>query len=147
MSTKTMLTPDVMVDDLRLRFLRIAHTLRREERDLPLTEAQCAVLRWLMLEPLRVSDLARAESVSLPTMTQMVGRMIDIGLVQRESPAGSYNNFLTITDAGRCMVKAVAATRNKSLKQRLALLDEGELRALADIIPVLDKMYDRTPWR
>lgn len=138
---------DVLTHELRLRLLRVAQALRREERHFPVSTAQRVVLRWLMLEPLRVSDLARAEQVSLPTMTEMVQRMVQTGWIEREGPSGKYNNFLHITPKGREIVQQAAKFQNANLRRRLDLLDADELAQLPALLPILDKLFVREPWR
>ena len=54
----------------------------------------------LIAEAMRVSDLARNEGVTLPTMTQIVGRMEAAGWVSRAAPSGTYNNLIRITPEG-----------------------------------------------
>lgn len=137
----------MLANELRPRLARLSQALRREAANSPLTTAQTAVLGLLMLgRPLRVSDLARAEGVTMPTMTQVIKRMVDANLVTRAAPAGTYNNFVQIEDLGRKIAEEVAATRNASLEERLARLPSEDYQKLFDVIPLLDLMFEREPW-
>lgn len=137
-----------LADQLRLRLLRVARALRREAKALPVSSAQSSILSFLLLgEPMRVTDLAKAEGVAVPTMTQLVQRMVEAGWIVRDAPAGTYNNFVNITEAGRDVAAQVAAARNRTLVDRLQGLSEEECALLGQMLPLIDKMYGRMPWR
>ncbi len=136
-----------LANELRPRLARLSQALRREAANSRLTTAQTAVLGLLMLgRPLRVSDLARAEGVTMPTMTQLIKRMVDANLVTRAAPVGTYNNLVQIADLGRKVAEEVAATRNAALEERLARLPPEAYQTLFDAIPLIDLMFEREPW-
>jgi DNA-binding MarR family transcriptional regulator len=137
----------VLANELRPRFARLSQALRREAANSALTTTQTAVLGLLMLgRPLRISDLARAEGVTMPTMTQVIKRMVDAKLVTRAAPAGTYNNLVQIADLGRKLAEEVAATRNAALEERLGRLSPEDYQTLFDAIPLIDLMFEREPW-
>lgn len=134
--------------ELKHRFYRIAQALRRESASSPLTTAQSAVLSLLLQgTSLRVSDLAKAEAVALPTMSQVINRMVDAGWVSRASPRGTYNNMVAITRKGRSVAARVAKKRDMELLKRLTTLSPKECEVLEKAIAVIDKIYDREPWK
>lgn len=135
-----------LANQLRPRLFRISQALRREAATSPLTPAQMAVLNLLLLKPLRVSDLARAEAVTLPTMTQIVKRMTEAGWVTRQPRAGTSRGLLEITEEGRMRADEVAARRNADLVARLARIPATEYDKLFDIVPLLDEMFEIEPW-
>jgi DNA-binding MarR family transcriptional regulator len=136
-----------LVDELRPRLLRISQALRRETKLLPITRAQTAVLNLLIMgKPMRLSDLARAEAVTLPTMTQVINRMESAGWVTRMSRPGTYNNLIDITDDGRQVAAQSVHMRNEALLKRLRQLSPEECESLRSLLPIIDKMFAREPW-
>jgi DNA-binding MarR family transcriptional regulator len=136
-----------LVNQLRPRLLRISQALRRETKLLPITRTQSAVLNLLLLgKPMRLSDLARAEAVTLPTMTQVINRMEASGWVTRMSRPGTYNNLIDITDTGREVAVQASEFRNAALAKRLKQLSDEESQLLWKVLPVIDKMFAKEPW-
>lgn len=128
--------------------MRISVAMRREMRTAPVTDAQSAVMSALLIgEAVRVSDLARNEGVTLPTMTQIIGRMETAGLVFRAAPSGSYNNLIRITPKGAELAQQLARQRNEALAVRMTSLDCEELNLLQKVVPIFDKMFKKEPWR
>lgn len=136
-----------IADELRPRLMRVSVAMRREMRSAPVTVAQSAVMSALLVaQAMRVSDLARNEGVTLPTMTQIVGRMETAGLVSRAAPSGSYNNLIRITPKGAELAQQLARQRNEALAERMAYLNCDELNLLQKVVPILDKMFKQEPW-
>jgi DNA-binding MarR family transcriptional regulator len=136
-----------LLDQLRPRLLRISQALRREMKHLPITRTQSAVLSALTLgKPMRLSDLARAEAVTLPTMNQVINRMILSGWVVRVTPPGSSNTLIEITDEGRRVAAEAAEIRNATLGKRLRQLTPEEAESLWQFLPLIDKMFSKEPW-
>jgi len=137
----------MLADELRPRLMRIVVALRREMRSADVPPAQSAVLSALLIRgPMRVSDLARNEGVRLPTMTQIIGRMVDARLVARTAPMGSYNNMIQITEEGRSVAANLAAQRTAALGKRMERLTQQELQTVIAMCQVIDKMFEREPW-
>jgi len=103
-------------------------------RDLSLTAV--ATLSSLDRQgPKRITTLATAEGVSQPSMTQLIQRLEQRGLVTRGSdPADGRVALVTVTDQGRA---ALAARRKRSAERiagLLADLPEPDVLALADAL-------------
>jgi DNA-binding MarR family transcriptional regulator len=100
------------------------------------------VLRRLDSEgPLRVTDLAAAERVAQPTMTGLVGRLEQEGLVRKTRDAADARAVrVELTPAGHEQLAAVRATRAAVLQERLDRLDDGARAALAAALPALDQL-------
>src|SRR5215831_18340176 len=80
-------------------------------RDLSLT-AVSALGSLERIGPRRITALAAAEGVSQPSMTQLIQRLAQRGLVARSSdPADGRVALVSLTDEGRA---AVAARRARS---------------------------------
>lgn len=103
-------------------------------RDLSLTAV--ATLSSLDRQgPQRITTLATAEGVSQPSMTQLIQRLEQRGLVARGSdPADGRVALVTVTDQGRA---ALAARRKRSAERIAGLLSdlpEPDVQALADAL-------------
>jgi DNA-binding MarR family transcriptional regulator len=91
--------------------------------------------------PLRITDLAAAELVAQPTMTGIVRRLEQDGLVRRTAdPDDARAVRVTLTDAGRDELAAVRSTRAAVLQERLDRLDDDALAALAAALDPLDEL-------
>ena len=107
--------------------------------------AALLTLRRLELEgPLRVTELASAEGVSQPTMTGLVARLEQDGLVRRSPDRDDARAVrVSVTRSGRARLDRVRNARAASLRSRLDLLDERELAALAAALPALDQLISQ----
>jgi DNA-binding MarR family transcriptional regulator len=91
--------------------------------------------------PQRIVDLAAAELVAQPTMTVLVNRLADEGLVRKSPHATDARAVqVEITDIGRAELARVRAGRAAVLAARLARLSEPERAALAAALPALDHL-------
>ncbi len=129
-----------LVNDLRKRLLRLSQAMRREAEGLSITTTQGAVLSLLRAEPRTIGDLAKAEGVRPPSMTQIINRMVDAGWLVRPDGLGK-GRTVEMTDAGRAVAEQVRQQRNEQLAQRLANLSQEELATLQAVLPVLDRLF------
>ncbi|MFB6675082.1 MarR family winged helix-turn-helix transcriptional regulator [Streptomyces sp. NPDC056390] len=129
-----------LADRLSPRLLRVSQAMRRETESLPLTVAQSSVLNQLILGPRKIGELARAEGVRLPSMTQTVGRMEKAGWVTRSGGAGRGNDAV-ITELGLELAQEVDRIRAAALAARLAELSEAEVEALWASLSALDLLF------
>jgi DNA-binding MarR family transcriptional regulator len=83
--------------------------------------------------PLRVGELARLSRVTQPTMTKLVGNMVDDGLASRTvDPDDSRGQLIDITDAGRAMLAEWRATLTRTVGPLFADLSDDEWDLLHD---------------
>ena len=91
--------------------------------------------------PMRITDLAAAELVAQPTMTTLVARLAQDGLVSKTRDAADARAVLVeLTDAGRNQLRAVRADRAAALQIRLDRLDDDARAALEAALPALDQL-------
>jgi DNA-binding MarR family transcriptional regulator len=131
---------DKLTDEARKRLLRIGQAIRRDAASLPVTTAQGSALSLLSGGAMTVGQLAQAEGVQPPTMTQLVNRMEAAGWVTRSGPARK-GSTVQITALGEQVAEDVRASRNRLLAQRMAELTPREREALEAALPVFDKMF------
>jgi DNA-binding MarR family transcriptional regulator len=105
-----------------------------DNRDMSLTAL--SVLGSLeRLGPRRITALAASEGVSQPSMTQLVQRLEQRGLVARSSdPADGRVALVSLTDDGRAAVGARRARNASRIVALLADLPEDNVRALGDAL-------------
>jgi DNA-binding MarR family transcriptional regulator len=90
-----------------------------------------------------MGELAQAEGVQLPTMTQIVDRLERQGWVSRRTSSDDRRRVVvTVTEAGQALYEAAAARRNAFLTQRLEELTEAERAALAGALAAMDRLLE-----
>jgi DNA-binding MarR family transcriptional regulator len=90
-------------------------------------------------------ELAAIEQVAPPTITAVVGKMENLGLVTRET--GTIDRRVTrirITPAGVEQLDEVRNRRTSWLAFQLSSLTDDERRRLADAVDVLAKLVEVT---
>jgi DNA-binding MarR family transcriptional regulator len=90
----------------------------------------------------RITTLALAEGVSQPSMTQLVQRLEQRGLVRRESdPADGRVALVQLTEAGQSALLTRRQRNAERIAELLGGLPESDVLALADalaaVLPVM----------
>ncbi len=115
-----------------------------DNRDLSLTAA--AALGSLDRRgPQRITTMAAAEGVSQPSMTQLMQRLEQRGLVARTSdPSDGRVALVSLTDPGKAALAARRQRNTRRVAELLADLPEDDVRALAGALAaVLPAIRDR----
>ncbi|MER5794688.1 MarR family transcriptional regulator [Streptomyces sp. NPDC001980] len=109
-----------------------------------LSTAASATLARLGREgPLRLTELARAEGVSQPGMTQLVGRLERAGLVARNADGTDGRGVLVeITATGLDVSRQRRAERTRALQELVEELTEAEQRAVRIALPALARAIE-----
>ncbi|HVI34891.1 MAG TPA: MarR family transcriptional regulator [Gaiellales bacterium] len=93
--------------------------------------------------PARLTELASAEGVSQPSMTALIARLADQGLVRRAAdPHDGRAVVLTLTAAGGEVLAQRRAERTHRLSGPLAGLPDDDVRRIADALPALIRLAD-----
>jgi DNA-binding MarR family transcriptional regulator len=93
--------------------------------------------------PLRISDLARAEQVRLPTMTPIVAALEREGLVARdEDPADARVSLLRATPRGARLLSDGRARRVAALAGDLSTLTAADRRTLEKAAAILLRLFE-----
>jgi DNA-binding MarR family transcriptional regulator len=114
--------------------------LTLDRRGLSLTAA--ATLTTLRRSgPCRLTDLALAEGVSQPSMTALVGRLADSGLVQRRTdPIDRRAVRIALTPAGADLLDRRRQDRADRLAGPLDGLTDDDVRAVTAAVPALARL-------
>jgi len=128
-----------LASDLRDGMMRLNRRLRQVRPVGELTQTQLSALTSLELSAaLTPRELADLERVQPPTMTRIVARLTDLGLVERvPHPTDGRQVILSTTARGRAVLTENRRVRDAWLTKQLAALDDGErdtLRAAAEIL-------------
>ena len=93
--------------------------------------------------PARLTELASAEGVSQPSMTALIARLADQGLVHRAAdPHDGRAVVLTLTPAGGEVLAQRRAERTRQITGPLAGLSDDDVRRIADALPALIRLAD-----
>src|SRR5689334_10611093 len=136
-------------DQLQLvkSFERLFALLRRlnPQQDLSLTAA--STLRTLeKCGPHRLSELAAAEGVTQPAMTQLVSRLERDGLAERcADPADGRVVVVRIADAGMQLLRRRREARAGKLLELMAGLAPADRAAIMAALPAFDRLADLGP--
>lgn len=128
------------MDNLR-RVVRALSTSARNVSTHGLSGAQLFVLRQIAVAPsLSLGELAERTLTGQSTVSEVVTRLVDRGLVARVSSATDARRAeLTLTARGRRAVDGTEPTTQERLAHGLALLPSARRLALAD---ALDEWLD-----
>lgn len=107
------------------------------------TAASSALARLGREGPLRLTDLARAEGVSQPGTTQLVGRLERAGLVARTADSTDGRGVLVeITATGLDVFRQRRAERADALRELIEELTGPEQQAVRIALPALARAIE-----
>jgi len=127
---------------LRDVIMRLNRRVRQAQPVGELTLTQISALNSLELSgALSPRELAECERVQPPTMTRIVAKLEERGLVQRTPhPTDGRQVILAATEAGRAVVAGHRRARDAWLAQRLATLSADERDTLRRAAELLDRI-------
>lgn len=126
---------------LRLSATRLSRRLRSEAH-LGISPSLLSSLAVVHLHgPLTLGELAEREGLAKPTITKVVGRLEEQGLVERRTDASDRRVCrVETTDAGEALLAESRERKDAWLAARLALVDEAQRDRLAAAVEVLDEL-------
>jgi DNA-binding MarR family transcriptional regulator len=127
---------------LSQRAARLSRLLyRHSTRELSRTEA--GVLSTLSEQRRRITELAEMEGLAQPTVTVLVGKMEERGLVSRERDTSDGRAVLVdITDEGRAALDSLRAQYREVLGERMASMSPKEVAAMRAASETLGALID-----
>jgi DNA-binding MarR family transcriptional regulator len=133
-----------LAKQLGMRIININWFFRQRMQHESLTPSQASVLTLLLdNRSWRISDLASAEGVRPPSMTELVSRMERLGWLRKTYTSHDRRGVeVTITDEGRTVIQAVMRRQVDVISQRLATLPDDEKVAIERALPVLDRLFN-----
>jgi DNA-binding MarR family transcriptional regulator len=91
--------------------------------------------------PLRLSELARREAVTAPTMSRVLAALDEQGLVIRTpDPHDARGVRIVLSEEGAARLAEVRSHRTALVARRLARLDDDERRSIVAAMPALEAL-------
>ncbi|MFG1953136.1 MarR family winged helix-turn-helix transcriptional regulator [Micromonospora sp. NPDC048830] len=134
--------PAQLAPQLRDAITRLNRRVRQARPVGDLTVTQLSALTSLMLAgALTPRELADVERVQPPTMTKIVAKLEERGLVQRTPhPTDGRQVILAATEGGRAVLDQFERARNEWLAHRLAELSESDRETLQRAAEILQQL-------
>ena len=134
---------DELVTRLRLALARSARRLRQESGT-GLSPSLTAALATIERQgPLTPSELAARERVQRPTVTRIVDRLEELGLVTRAAdPGDRRSSLITVTRAGRELLASARTRKDAFLSERLEALGPEDRATLERAASLLEDMLE-----
>jgi len=140
------ISPARLAGALRLAVARLARRVRQEGTSAgdDLTASRLAALTTIeALGPITLGELAAIEQVQPPSMTRIVARLEEGGLVERQiDPSDRRIVRVRMTAFGKRLLAQTRTKRDEFLAQRVARLTEDERELLERAIPLLEKLQE-----
>jgi DNA-binding MarR family transcriptional regulator len=129
--------------------LAIARTSRRlrQQAGQELTPSRAAVLtRIAWSGPTTPSELAEAEQISRPTITRLVARLSEQGLVERVPDATDGRSYrITASEKGLALLEHRRTRKDAYLTRLLGEVDAAELALLDSASQLLLRLLEQQP--
>jgi DNA-binding MarR family transcriptional regulator len=123
-----------------MRFSRRLRQERPDYADLSLSHLS-ALASLEKIGPMTPGELATRERVQPPSMTRILGRLIELGLViKAPHPTDGRQAILTATSAGVDLITESRRLREAWLGQRLLEITKEERATLRDAAVILDRL-------
>ena len=126
---------------LRLDIARMARRLR-QEAGAELSPSQTAALATIECHgPLTPSELASRERVQRPTVTRVLARLEEAGLIERAAdPHDRRSSLVSVSGEGRELLAAIRTRKDAFLARRLESLDTADRETLDRAAEILERM-------
>lgn len=130
-----------LAHSLRLMVGRLARRLRQRTLG-ELTPSQLSVLSSLDRQgPMTLSALAETEGVVAASISGIVGRLVDKGLVERvPNPDDKRSTLVEMSSRGRQVLEKGRGERTAFLAGRIDQLSAEEREVLAEAVAILARM-------
>lgn len=103
--------------------------------------AQVELLQTLAAGPLRVGELAVRQRLAPNTVSGLVGRLLEAGLVDRQPDPGDRRTArIALTEAGRRQLDDWQRAHERRLAAALGTLSAADRRAVAAALPGLERL-------
>jgi DNA-binding MarR family transcriptional regulator len=114
-----------------------------------LTPTRTSVLLTIVRQgPLRLADLATAESLNPTMLSRVISELGDAGLVSRVSDDRDRRAaWVSATTAGTKLAERMRRERTDALNQALDGLSEQDRRAIEQALPALEGLAEQLPGR
>jgi DNA-binding MarR family transcriptional regulator len=132
------------VGDYEILLARMADANSPEFLEVDITMPQAKVLYLLTAGDLNMSELVARLSVTLPTVSGIVDRLVEHGLVARRvEPTDRRRVFVGLTPAGSALIDRFRDLNARQIRDLLSVLDDDDLESMRGFLAVLDRGVSR----
>lgn len=132
-----------VVSRLRLAIMRLARRLRQQAEPGATPSMLSALSVIERLGPLTLGELADIERIQPPTVTKIVARLEEDGLVARDTDLQDRRVArVTLTKDGKRFIQSARTRKDAYLARRLRDLDEADRRTLSDAARIMEKILE-----
>lgn len=133
-----------MVGDYEILMARMAEANSPEFLEIDVTMSQAKVLYLLTAGDLHMSDLVARLGVTLPTVSGIVDRLVEHGLVARRVAESDRRRvFVGLTPAGSTLIDRFRDFNARQIRDLLGVLDDEDLESVRGFLAVLDRGVSR----
>ena len=131
-----------LADRLHSLAIHLLRRIRRGDDEVGLSAPRLSALSVIRYRgPISLTELAKAESVTAPTMTRLVHALVGAGLVEKSGDEKDNRVvLLRATEAGHHTLEIARAKRLAALDTLLAQLDGPERKVVEDAVSVLEPL-------
>jgi DNA-binding MarR family transcriptional regulator len=128
---------------LRLAIMRLARRLRQQSEPDMSPSMHSAMANIEYRQPVTLGNLAKAERVTPPTMTKIVGRLEDAGLVTRVVDSADRRiQRVSLSRDGAKLIARNRSRKNAYLARKLRQLEPEEVSKLEEAVGVIEKILE-----
>ena len=133
-----------LAHDLRIACMRVSRRVRFETTTGGIAPHQLSVIIRLAGGSHTSGELAAIERVSAPSMSRTVGKLVELGYVERtpDTEDGRVAR-LSLTEAGQQQLDEHRARRDAWMTERLDRLTDEERDLLTQAAELLDRVVDQ----
>ena len=116
----------------------------RQEAGAELSPSQTAALATIERHgPLTPPELAQRERVQRPTITRVLARLEEAGLVDRAAdPHDRRSSLVSVSVEGRELLETVRARKDAFLARRIDALEPADREALERAAAIMERMLE-----
>ncbi len=128
---------------LRLAIMRLARRLRQQSEPDMTPSMLSAMANIEYRQPVTLGHLAEAERVTPPTMSKIVGRLEDSGLVTRTVDVADRRiQRVSLSPDGAKLIARNRSRKNAYLARKLRRLEPEEVSKLEEAVGVIEKLLE-----
>jgi DNA-binding MarR family transcriptional regulator len=143
--TKKTPTQEELAPRLRLAVMRLARRLRQQAEEGATPSMLSALASVERLGAVTLSELAQLERVQPPSITKVVARLEDEGLVARSGDANDRRiSRIALTSKGKRFIEKNRSRKTAYLAHGLSTLEPRERAILNEALDVLDRLLKET---
>ncbi|MBF4552590.1 MarR family winged helix-turn-helix transcriptional regulator [Corynebacterium suicordis] len=138
-------TPLEIAQQLRPALSRLYLLYFRQAEAFSISQAQMSIMTILEEHgPMRISQIAHAEAIRMPTASNAVNQLESMGLVSRVRDVSDRRGVsVQLTDKGADELQSIGDNRNRALARMIANLSPEEVQKVEEAAPIIEMILNR----